>query len=124
MSAYQLVLLLIFAALLGAALILFLPPNRSRARSDSPTDQPFTDPVFRDDDRYWYGGVLYYNPDDPDPVVPRRYGFGWTVNIGHPLGKLFIAIMIGMILLPLVLAIFVPGLPASGCHPSNCHLSP
>lgn len=124
MSAYPLILLLIFVVLLGAALILFLPPNRWRARSDSSADRPLAEPVFRDDDRYWYGGVFYYNPDDPDPVVPRRYGFGWTVNIGHPLGKLFIAIMIGMILLPLVLAIFVPGLPANGCHPSNCHLSP
>lgn len=124
MSAYQLVLLLIFVVLLAAVLFVFWPTTRSRPRSGAPSERPLAEPVFRDDDRYWYGGVFYYNPDDPDPVVPRRYGFGWTVNIGHPLGKLFIAIMVAMILLPIVLAIFVPGLPASGCHPSNCHLSP
>jgi Predicted membrane protein len=49
-----------------------------------------TSVVFRDDDRYWSGGILYNNPDDPDLFVPKRYGLGWTVNIGHPQGKLVI----------------------------------
>ena len=59
--------------------------------------------VFRDDDRYWYGkDLLYNNPDDPAVLVPKRYTGGYTVNLGHLVGKL---IMIGTLLLVVLLAI-------------------
>lgn len=56
----------------------------------------------RDDDRYWMGGILYNNPDDPALFVPKRAGMGRTVNIGHPEGKL---ILFGPLALPVLLAI-------------------
>jgi uncharacterized membrane protein len=34
--------------------------------------------------------------------VPKRFGLGWTVNIGHPLGKL---VLTGMLLLPVVVVL-------------------
>ncbi|GAA2328696.1 DUF5808 domain-containing protein [Dactylosporangium salmoneum] len=34
------------------------------------------------DDRGWYG-FIYANPDDPNLIVPKRLGLGWTVNFGH-----------------------------------------
>ncbi|MEV6925850.1 DUF5808 domain-containing protein [Dactylosporangium sp. NPDC051485] len=34
------------------------------------------------DDRYWYG-FIYANPDNPNLIVPKRLGLGWTVNFGH-----------------------------------------
>lgn len=120
MSAYAFVLLLIAALLLAVILILFLPAQRSRRQPGPPTNPQRTGLLFRDDDRYWYGGFFYYNPDDPDPFVPKRYGWGWTLNFAHPMGKLFLAIMVGMILLPVVVAIFFPDLPSYGCHPSGC----
>src|SRR5712691_1842451 len=55
------------------------------------------------------GDILYHNPDDPAVFVPKRYSGGWTVNFGHPLGKL---VMIATLLLALVLAI----LKASSQH--------
>lgn len=125
MSATGLLLVLIFVLLLAALVVLFVPHPRSFTGARGPADRDISAPLYRDDDRYWYGGVVYYNPDDPDPVVPKRYGFGWTVNFGHPLGKVFLLIMIGMVLLPVVLAIVAPGLNStSGCHPSGCHLFP
>ncbi len=126
MSVTGLLLALIFVLLLAALIVLFLPHPRSLIGNRAPADRPFDRPVYRDDDRYWYGGVVYYNPDDPDPVVPKRYGLGWTVNFGHRLGKLFLLIMVGMILLPVVLAIVAPGLNSTnGCHPSSgCRLFP
>lgn len=50
-----------------------------------------------DDDQHWKGGLLYVNRDDPALVVPRRFGLGWTVNLGRPAGValtilLFVAI--------------------------------
>jgi uncharacterized membrane protein len=122
-SATDIVLLLIFGFLLAIVLFLFLPAPGSRARGRVSADREVSGPIFRDDDRYWYGGVIYSNPDDPDPVVPKRYGFGWTINFGHPKGKVFLLIMVGLVLLPIVLAILVPGLnSSSGCHPTTgCH---
>jgi uncharacterized membrane protein len=39
-----------------------------------------------DDDRHWKGGLFYVNRDDPALVVPRRFGLGWTLNLGRPGG--------------------------------------
>lgn len=119
-------LLVICGALIAIGLILVLPAPRSRARERARTDRRSAPAVFRDDDQYWYGGIFYSNPDDPDPFVPKRYGFGWTVNFGHPMGKLvlFAIVLLGLIL-PLVVAllgILFPGLlHSSGCHLSGCN---
>lgn len=45
---------------------------------------------------------MYHHPDDPAVFVPKRYSLGYTVNWGHPLGKLF---MIGLVLLALLKAL-------------------
>ena len=37
----------------------------------------------KDDDRYWKGGLFYYNPQDPSIFVEQRFGVGWTVNFGN-----------------------------------------
>jgi uncharacterized membrane protein len=94
--SWPLFLLIIGGLLFAVVLALFLPTQRSRTKAGIPA-------VFRDDDRYWYGGGLFYNnPDDPAVFVPKRYSGGWTVNVGHPVGKL---IMIATLLLLLVLGI-------------------
>ncbi len=114
--------LLICGLLIAIVLILFLPTRRSGTRASTSDDRQFGGAVFRDDDRYWSWGFFYNNPDDPAVFVPKRYGMGWTVNFGRPLGKVF---LIGTLLLPLLLAIlgaFFPGIIHSyGCHPSGCN---
>jgi uncharacterized membrane protein len=123
------VLLLICGVLIAVVLALVLPIPRSRTKARARADRGPTPAMYRDDDRYWYGGFFYNNPDDPEPFVPKRYGMGWTVNFGHPAGKL---ILIGILLLGLVLplvvtllGVFFPGLIHSyGCHPSGCHPFP
>lgn len=119
MSSLQLVSLLIAGLLLVVALALFLP---ARAGGRSSAERQSYGSVDRDDDRRWLGGIIYYNPDDPEPLVPKRFGWGWTVNFGHPFGKVFLVVMVALVLLPVVLAIFGVNLPAVGCHPSGCHL--
>ncbi len=120
-----LLLLLICGLLTIVALVLFLPTRASRTKANIRADRHPTGAVFRDDDRYWSAGFLYNNPDDPDPFVPQRFGFGYTPNVGHPVGKLF---LIGVLLVPLVvslLGVLFPGLITSyGCHPSGCHPFP
>ena len=34
-------------------------------------------------------GSIYNNPNDPSLFVQKRFGVGWTVNIGNTKGKLF-----------------------------------
>jgi uncharacterized membrane protein len=37
----------------------------------------------RDDDRFWKGGLIYVNRDDPAVMVASRFGLGWTPNLGN-----------------------------------------
>jgi uncharacterized membrane protein len=95
--------LLICGLLVVVFLVLFLPARGSRSRTSTSADGLPTSAIFRDDKRYWYGGGLfYYNPDDPEVFVPKRFGFGRTVNFGHPLGML---VMFAIVLLGLALAL-------------------
>ncbi len=82
------VLLLFCGVLIAIVLVLFWHPQRSRTKTSTSADRQRTDAVFRDDDRYWYGGFFYNNPDDPAVFVPKRYGLGWTMNFGHPQARL------------------------------------
>ena len=74
----------------------------------------------RDDERCWFGGGLFYdNPDDPALLVPNRYFFGLTLNVGHPLAKLLVVLVVGLLLAPVALAIAFD-LPSTGCHTFGC----
>ncbi|SDC08129.1 Uncharacterized membrane protein [Pelagirhabdus alkalitolerans] len=42
--------------------------------------------IDKDDDRYWKWGLIYYNRQDPTLFIEKRFGVGWTLNFGHPLG--------------------------------------
>ncbi len=55
-----------------------------------------------DDDSLWILGSIYNNPNDPSLFVQKRFGVGWTVNIGNTNGKIFFAIPFIIILLSLL----------------------
>lgn len=61
-------------------------------RAGSPTEAP-RPVIHRDDDRYWRAGVIYVNPDDPNWFVPKRFGYGYTINLGHRGSYIAIAIL-------------------------------
>lgn len=54
-----------------------------------------TDP---DDDIYWKAGVFYVNKNDPSIFVEKRFGVGWTLNYGNPIGYLIIFVPLLIIL--------------------------
>jgi len=63
-----------------------------------------------DDDRYWKHG-LYNNTNDPRVIVAKRYGIGYTFNIGSPKGKRFFygtLIGVGVILLAVICMFLLP----------------
>ena len=56
------------------------------------------------DGRYWRAGLFYFNPGDSAVMVPKRNGFGYTLNFGRPVCWLILAaILLGPLLLPLLL---------------------
>ena len=53
--------------------------------------------VQRDDDALWRGGLVYVNQDDPAVFVPRRFGIGWTVNLGNRLVWVLLVAAAGLV---------------------------
>ncbi|WBW94710.1 DUF1648 domain-containing protein [Oceanirhabdus sp. W0125-5] len=54
----------------------------------------------RNDDKFWKLGVFYVNKNDPSIFVEKRFGIGYTVNFGNPLGIGVLIIIILLILIP------------------------
>ena len=42
------------------------------------------DVLLADDDEHWKLGIFYVNPDDASLFLPKRFGIGWTLNLGRP----------------------------------------
>jgi uncharacterized membrane protein len=115
-------LLVIGATLIAIVLVLFWHPKLSWIKTNTSTNHQSTFTGFRDDDRYWSSNIFYNNPDDPALFVPKRFGFGWTLNFGHPQAKPFlITVAVMILLLGVVLPLGVTFLGGGSLHPSGCH---
>jgi uncharacterized membrane protein len=94
---------LVSAGLVGvAALLTALGTGQGGSRLKLPAGTS-TGLVHRDDDRYGLGGLLYVNRDDPAWLVPKRVGYGWTINFGHRgtfviIGLLVLLVVMGPLL--------------------------
>lgn len=55
------------------------------------------------DDEKWIYGFIYYNEDDPQFLVQKRLGAGWSVNMANPKGKIFTVLIFIITILSLVL---------------------
>jgi uncharacterized membrane protein len=86
------------AVLVMVVIIANLARARVQLRPANVRDPSHPRPDAADDDRNWKAGLFYVNRADPALVVSRRFGLGWTLNLGHPAG---IALMI---MLPLAIA--------------------
>jgi len=53
---------------------------------------------LRNPEGYRAAGLYYSDPADPALFVPKRSGYGYTINFGHPWG---VPVMLGILLLPL-----------------------
>lgn len=54
-----------------------------------------------DNDDLWIFGSLYNNPNDPSLFVQKRFGVGWTINVGTTKGKLFFILPFLLVLMSL-----------------------
>jgi uncharacterized membrane protein len=74
---------------------------RASARSArlQPANASTTD---RMDDSHWILGSIYFNRNDPSIFVERRFGIGWTINVGSVGGVLtMVALLAVAVVLPL-----------------------
>lgn len=60
---------------------------------------------IEDDDKYWILGTIYCNKNDPSGFVPKRFGIGWTINLGSKKGKFLLISTILFLVLILVFSI-------------------
>lgn len=87
--------LLIILVAIYQTYIYYKSPNKSKSAVYS----------VDDDDSMWILGCIYNNPNDPSLFVQKRFGAGWTINIGTTSGKLFFALPFVIILISLI---FIP----------------
>jgi uncharacterized membrane protein len=45
-------------------------------------------------ENHWRAGVLYVNPGDPAVLVPKRFGWGWTLNFARPASWMVLAFLV------------------------------
>lgn len=70
--------------------------------SDKDSDVLVTEPIMdKDEDKYWKGGLFYFNRNDPSIFVEQRFGVGWTINLANPKSYL---LLFGPIVLILIIA--------------------
>jgi len=93
-----------FVVLVMAVVIGNVVRGRAQLRPANVRDPQHPRPDAVDDDEHWKGGIFYVNRDDPALMVPRRFGLGWTVNLGRPAG---IALTIGLLLVIAALVVAV-----------------
>lgn len=59
------------------------------------------DPYDGTPDKCWYGGAIYYNPQDQAVFVEKRFGIGYTLNFARPVSWVFMVVVLGLAVVPL-----------------------
>ena len=86
------------ACVIGLGVVVYTTIRASRMRETMMSSQNSTD------GRFWKAGLLYFNPADSALMVPKREGFGYTLNFGRPVCWLILAFVV---LIPLILPILL-----------------
>ncbi|KGR89028.1 DUF1648 domain-containing protein [Lysinibacillus boronitolerans] len=90
------VFILFLVVLLGSLLIYVLKKHKHKVRYEANIDSQVMDV---DEDRYWKGGLIYMNRQDPSIFVEKRFGVGWTMNLANPRGYIVIGLPFLLLLL-------------------------
>jgi uncharacterized membrane protein len=53
-----------------------------------------TEPYDSTPDACWHAGLFYYNPADAAVLVPKRFGWGWTLNFARLTAWVYLAAVI------------------------------
>ncbi len=89
-------LLLFFAYIIAG--IGWMGQARMRETGSAPAGGDMTS-----DEKWMFGGLLYYNTADPALLVEKRTGLGYTFNMARPVAWLILLLILGLALLPALL---------------------
>ncbi|GDY29576.1 DUF5808 domain-containing protein [Gandjariella thermophila] len=105
-SAHVSLLPVLLPVLVGVVVVLAVGLRTGQLGSRLPAGDADEDTgvVQRDDDRYWRGGMVYVNREDPAVLVPKRFGYGWTVNFGNPRARWLLLPIVALAVVVRVLA--------------------
>ncbi|MFY3790967.1 DUF1648 domain-containing protein [Ureibacillus sp. MALMAid1270] len=87
----------ILAIILISTITFAIKVGRSDKQIDPVIEGNITD---IDEDKYWKGGLWYFNKNDPSIFVEKRFGVGYTLNFANPIGYL-------IVILPVLIILFV-----------------
>ncbi|KGA81751.1 DUF1648 domain-containing protein [Lysinibacillus fusiformis] len=87
---------LFLVVVVGSLLIYVVKKRKYRVRYEKNIDSQVMDV---DEDRYWKGGLIYMNRQDPSIFVEKRFGVGWTMNLANPRGYIVIGLPFLLLLL-------------------------
>lgn len=97
---------LVILVLFFAVLLIFVVRYRRSIAGPERREHP-NSVSSPDNDRFWKLGAFYVNRRDKALIVPKRFGVGWTINLGHPggmaIGILTVLAIVGVIILVPVL---------------------
>jgi len=86
----------VFIYALGGSLYLMLHFGQGGARLEqSASGAPLTNGLA--DNTHWVLGMFYVNRDDPSIFVEKRFGIGYTINLGNARALAFVAIFLVLI---------------------------
>jgi len=91
-----LVALLLAFSLGGTVLIAFRYGQGGARLEQAAGAAPLTNGLA--DNSHWVLGMFYVNRDDPSIMVERRFGFGYTVNLGNPRAVLLLGVFLAAVL--------------------------
>jgi len=60
---------------------------------------------WKNDDKYWIWGCIYYNPEDKRILPPKRLSWmGWTVNFANKTSLLLFVVVMAILIALIVLS--------------------
>jgi uncharacterized membrane protein len=69
---------------------------------------PANEPYDGTPDAAWrVGGLVYFNPADAAVLVPKRFGWGWTLNFGRPTAWIYIGVVLMVALASVAIPLFL-----------------
>lgn len=74
---YSIFIFIIFITIL-VFIIKIIKEGKKKTSFNSSKDE-----LYKDDDKKWILGSIYYNKNDPAWIVEKRVGVGWTVNFAR-----------------------------------------
>jgi len=87
----------VFIIIIIIGLIIYTGQSGSRIKTKNKGNQI----IDTQEDAYWKGGIIYFNPKDSSVFVNKRFGIGMTLNFGNMVSWIILIAIIGFIIFSL-----------------------